>query len=713
METVYIVLPFVVFIINTFLAALVLKSDWRTSRNQVFAAFLAAMALWGLTIFGMRSSPNPEVAAIWERFVLAVIPFTGVFFYHFTLAFTGSRSGRWLFRAFYVLGALAAVLSMAGFAVDEMVLKWYGYAPVLGPTFFLSVAVAYIPAIVGLGVLFRASRRSRAPDDRNRNGYIILGVASLLVGGTTDYLPALGVNIYPMGIVSLIFFGALAIIAVTRYRLMDLRVLLRRGFAYSVVSTGIFAVYGLILWLFLTIFQYQTATASVVATAAAILLVTMVLPPTVAKAQGLVDRLFDRERYDHLVALQRFTQETHEIGDFTGLADSLVKTTSLAMHAHWVTLLLPDPDTGDFVPVGDGAGQDIPELSVRRNSPVARYLDRHAGSFTAWDLEVAPYLQAMGDAERQRLRAAGAQLFVGLPSKSGLTGVLVLGPKLTDEDYSRSAVDLLTTVAYQTATMIENSRLYSQEMARLRELEQLESLKSNLLMTVSHELKSPITAIRASVDLFAEARADLGERGMTRVARTLRNGVDRLDRLVQESLDYAQMQTAQLELHMEPTDIRAMVEESVALISPTANAKHQNLTVDVPDGLPMLLMDTPRIERILVNLLSNAAKFTPAEGSIALTVATVEQNIVVQLSDTGLGIPEEDQKHLFTEFYRGSNADGQRNAGTGLGLAIAKYLAEMHGGKIGVESKVGEGTTFTLTLPLIPALEEDLQAQNG
>ncbi len=705
MSVAYMVLPIMVFGITMFLAGLVIKSDWRSFVHRVFAYFLVAMAIWGLTIFGMRSSPDLTSAFHWEKAVLVAIVFTSILFYHFCVRFTGSRANPWILRVFYGLGIVVSVFAVLGKVATEMQQKFYGYAPVLGPVFPVYFGLAYIAVVAAILVLVGAYRQSRSDDEKNRLLYMIFGASASIIGGITDTLPAMGVNIYPLGIVANIVFGVMTTVAMTRYRLMDLRLLLRRGLAYSVVSTMIFAVYGIVFFAFTFVFRQQNTTDSILATAVALFLVTMLLPPVVGRVQRFVDRLFFRERYDHLLALQRFTQESRDIGDFVGLAKSLTHAVTLAMQADWVVLLLPNVESSDFAPTGVESNGKLPEFKVKQTSSLSKWLARNDRAMKVQELELDPHLQAMGDSERNALKGSGAQLFVPMKSKGKLTGILVLGPRIVEEDYSLADIDLLNTVASQAATLIENSRLYSQEMARLQELEQLTNLKSNLLRTVSHEIKSPVTAIKASIDLLAISEGGLEKAQAQRVMHVLRSGVERLERLVDESLDYAQMQSRQLHLRLEPTDFAKVVEDTVELVGPPSRAKRQKLVVDVPDDLPRLFVDPRRVERILLNLLANASKFTPAGGEISVRVRVEPLQVLTEVTDNGPGIPEGDQKYLFTEYYRGSNPDGQRNAGTGLGLAISKYLVELHGGKIWVKSKIGEGTTFSFTLPLVQKRE--------
>ncbi len=707
LENIYITIPFVVFVINIFLAALVIKGEWRSYNHRIFAGFLTAMSLWGLLIFGMRSSPDLEAAFEWERWVFVVIGLASALFYHFTLVFTNSRGRQGTLWVLYGLLAVVSALSVGGFVATEMQQKFYGYAPVLGPAFPLYLAVAYTPIALAFRVLIRALRRSASHNERRRIAYVIVGASMSVFGATTDFLAPLGLRVYPMGVVMNIGFGVVTTIAVTRYQLFSLRVLLRRGFYYSLLSTAIFAVYGAILLLFLVVFRNQTALASVLATLAALMVVTLALPPVITRAQRFVDRLFFRERYDHLMAMQEFTATTRDIADFSGLADSLVHTVQQALQADWATVLIPDPENQSFVAAGSLAPEITDSLTIPKESWVASWFRRHHEVLTPNLIEYDPYLQAMADSERKILLGSGVQLLVPLRSKDELTGILALGPRVVDEDYSAEDIGILEAVASQTATMIENSRMYSQEMERLRELERLNNLKSNLLRTVSHELKSPITAVKTAVDLLSIPDEQIDERSRARLMRTLQNGIDRLQRLVAESLEYAQMRGSHMELRREPTNLGKLVEAAVGLVGPSFTAKRQVLEVSVEPDLPDLLIDPEQVERVLLNLLTNANKFTPVEGSIWVRVRTSSREVIAEVADTGRGIPAADQENIFGEYYRGSNADGAEGAGTGLGLAIAKSLTELHGGKISFESEEGVGTTFRVELPMLTELEPD------
>jgi two-component system, OmpR family, phosphate regulon sensor histidine kinase PhoR len=228
---------------------------------------------------------------------------------------------------------------------------------------------------------------------------------------------------------------------------------------------------------------------------------------------------------------------------------------------------------------------------------------------------------------------------------------------------------------------------------------------------VSHELKSPLTAIKTAADLLdatepqPETPPEEGARPSprSRLLRTLKSGVDRLERLTQESLDYAAMQSANLELNMVSMDLDEIVEEASGLLGAAMRSRDQEFSLNVADDASRVTADPARVERIITNLLSNAHKFTPAGGSITVDIYSDDDSRYIKVSDTGEGIPAEEQELVFSPYFRSSNADGRQHGGTGLGLSIARYLAELHGGSLDLESELGTGSVFTLRLPISEA----------
>ena len=250
-----------------------------------------------------------------------------------------------------------------------------------------------------------------------------------------------------------------------------------------------------------------------------------------------------------------------------------------AMVANSAALLLPAPRSAEFQVSSASGLKEADDISLRSSSPMLTWLRDNDGILTSKDLDVIARFRALSVADQQAVEELDMELLIPLKSKGQLTGGLIVGPKLADGNYSRGDIKLLRTVANQTATAIENARLYSEEAERLVELEELEKLKQTLLLTISHELKTPLTAIKAGTEMLELQENAPATSAKGRLLRSINRGVERLERLVEESLDYARMQDANLELELEPTDLAELYEETMVLLSPKTlppgpNGKH-------------------------------------------------------------------------------------------------------------------------------------------
>jgi signal transduction histidine kinase len=240
---------------------------------------------------------------------------------------------------------------------------------------------------------------------------------------------------------------------------------------------------------------------------------------------------------------------------------------------------------------------------------------------------------------------------------------------------------------------------------RLRELDHL---KDNLISVVSHELRTPLTSILGYLELLQQDREQLTQRQRHFVGVVGRNA-DRLLNIVVDLLFVAQAQAGQLTLDRQPLDLSGLVDHAVEAALPAANER-QITIIAVPCAGAIVRGDSQRLEQVLDNLLSNALKFTPRNGSVEVRVSTRRGEVALEVADSGIGIPPSAQRELFTRFFRTDAAIAAAIQGTGLGLSIVKAIVEGHGGQVGVESVEGEGATFRVTLPRLVLSEQDRPA---
>lgn len=220
--------------------------------------------------------------------------------------------------------------------------------------------------------------------------------------------------------------------------------------------------------------------------------------------------------------------------------------------------------------------------------------------------------------------------------------------------------------------------------------------------TLSHELKTPLTSIIAAAGLLAEELENIADKSSQKLIQTIIQNANTLDKRLVELLDTVKTGSGKIQLQLEPVDMKSLVQGTCVQISPLLQGKGQKLTTDLPASLPLVHGDGPRLEQVLLNLMTNAVKFTPQGGSISIKVREQDSGVTVAVKDNGIGIAREAQSQLFKPYSRVSS-DRQRQPGLGLGLALAKQVVELHGGKIWVDSESGSGSTFSFYLPRRPA----------
>ncbi len=228
---------------------------------------------------------------------------------------------------------------------------------------------------------------------------------------------------------------------------------------------------------------------------------------------------------------------------------------------------------------------------------------------------------------------------------------------------------------------------------------EIDQMKSDFVSIASHELRTPLTSIKGYIDLVVQGSAGEINPQQSEFLQIAKNNTERLHDLVKDLLDVSRIESGNIDLDVQLISIHEQIDFAVKSINHQFEERGLSLAVNVEDDLPKVFGDSNRITQILINLLSNAYKYTP-EGGAAVHANLVGNAIQVDIVDTGLGILKEDQEKLFTRFFRADASAVRKQAGTGLGLSITKSLVEMHGGEIWVTSEVNEGTTASFTLPL-------------
>lgn len=228
---------------------------------------------------------------------------------------------------------------------------------------------------------------------------------------------------------------------------------------------------------------------------------------------------------------------------------------------------------------------------------------------------------------------------------------------------------------------------------------EMDKLKNELIQTVSHDLKQPLAVMNGYTELLL-LHKQFDATGIN-FMEMVRKSISNMRQLIDDLLDMAKIESG-IRLNLQPINIKGLISECLDLLQPTILNKHMEVSMPIADDVPPVSADRARLQQILINLISNAIKYTPPEGKVKITAEKRDSVVRIAIQDNGLGISPEDQAHIFDRFYRVRRPETDSIEGTGLGLAIVKSLVEAHNGRIGLESRLGEGSTFYLTLPLAP-----------
>jgi signal transduction histidine kinase len=718
----YIIPPLLGFIVLLGLALISLLRGGRKRTNILFAGICLLGALLNADVAIVSILPDERLALRIDRTVHFFFVFSVPIYIRFVHAFLGVRGRRWLEISAWLFSIAFLTIVPTDLYFSGFYYHFFGRIARAGMLFHLFSATVAFTVIYCLAILYRAMMRTTDNIKRNRIKYIFggLGFSALLLAFTI--LPVSGVPVYPLGNFS--FIPAIFLsFGVLKYDLLDIGALIRRGTLYFLLTGILTALYILVIFLFHTFFLSTGSGDSFVLSLVLALMIVLLFTPLREWVQSLIDRLFFRGRYDYRELLREISGRLASLLSLPQIRELLIDAIMDALQVEKVILIIAEDGSFRLYEGKEtnGAGE-MPSVEIVL---LIRILEMEKRPLSRVSVERLRIGEADWKAVTRLFDHLGVTLVIPLPARKGLAGLIALGQKKSGELFVDEDLELLTTMANQAATAIENARSYEAMEALNRDLEKKvekrtaalrealaekertqqhlirsESLAAigQLVAGTAHELNNPIAGAMSLVETSIETIAgwEIQPRTREEVLDDLRFSIGELRRsatIIRSLLDLSR----QTQTYIESVDMNHVVDDALRVL----HNQYKSMPVDIvkayDDALPLVEGNFANLGHVLINIIRNALQALPGgKGRITLTTRRQSIDVVaVECRDTGIGIPPAFLKDIFKPFFTTKMVGW----GTGLGLYLSHEIIRRHEGQIHVASEDGRGTVVTVELP--------------
>jgi signal transduction histidine kinase len=569
--------------------------------------------------------------------------------------------------------------------------RYYGIPGTVYPFY----AVSFI-SIIGYShyILIKHFRNSQG-QTRNQIRYLLFATIIGFLGGSTTFLPNFDIDVFPFGFYLISAYVLIVSYAIVKHRLMDINIVLKKGTTYALLIFLLFVpsfllalvvqkiVYGNIHYLLLGFLSLL------------LLLVTIVFNRIKPQTERAVEQFLFKNRYDYRETLARFSKAMVTILDLQSLAKSVFETITQTMGVEKASLFLWNEEKGSYsLFESKNIEMTSSNPQLLKDDPLPQYLQKIGEIIVREELAKGAGISELNDVIK-KMSLLEAEVSLPLISKGQLIGMINLGYKFNKDIYSNEDIELLSTLANQTAIAIENARLYEdlkRSKSYIRRADRLASL-GTLTAGLAHEIRNPLVAIKTLTQLLPERLEDDEFRG--EFLKIAAGEVDRISSLVEELLDFARPSDPKLEFE----DINTILDGMILLVSTETKKKRVNILRSYASDLPPVQIDREQIKQVFLNVLLNAVQATSANGKITVKTHSFikpggEPYIQIEFTDTGCGIASEHIEEIFNPFFT------TKSTGSGLGLSISHQIIQDHRGYIDVQSQLDKGSSFFINLPV-------------
>lgn len=692
---------------NFFLGSAVLLYNPRKKINQIYFFLAFGLAVWGLGLAAILMSWNIDLFSR-AGFSGAAILVSALLLFSFCINEPEAKISKIKLIIPALLGFIFVILIL----ITELVIKGSTFVnnalgSVPGPLYLPFLLYAIFCVLGSVYILFRKFGKSTGLA-REQIKYVFLGFALFAVPAivTNGVLPGVfgisGLNKLGPAF-SVFLLGAIAY-AILEYRLMDINFVLRQGTLFTLIFAVIIFIFVLATSLFS---KMLGGTPAIVIPA---VIITLGFIPFKNFLEKIIDKFFFRSRYDFRTAMHDITGTFSKIEDLDTLLEEFLKKLIgyLKVPKAEIVLLLKKDHFISRLSIGVGEQNG---LLLPKNNVLVQHLEKHPDEILEKD-----YLAYLAPKEEHRkdellklhkeLDKLGYALAAPITVKRVIIGILFLGEKISRDIFSSQDVQLLDIVGRYAGPIIESARLYEQTQELNKELKTANEAKSHFITVVSHQFRTPLSAIRMNAELLEDnfKKQFLSAADETESVQIIQERAIFMVNMLENVFDTMAIDAHKVSVERKPAVIWEIFENVKKDLAKEIDKKRINFILDKsPELLQEIDIDIPKITKVVKILLENAVSYNKENGIIEVKMEKIIEEgkrfIQCSMRDTGAGVPPEDAAKIFEKFYRSPNAMNLVPNGTGLGLFIAKNFVELHGGKLWAASQPGHGSTFYFTLP--------------
>ncbi len=689
------------FAINLTLCLIVFFNNPKGVVNRVFTLLILSFVGWNAGELIMINSDLQSMALVGVKIIFAGVFLFPVFFLHFSYVFPQKLThlfDGWRSAILYVwpVGLLVPFILLLQVDIGR-VLKigsiFYYVFTFKGP--LESHVLALLLSLTGLGYfswgvvnLIISYRLTKIARQRLQILYLLVGIISMFLIGlvlhVANYFLDLGYSFFFVAsLYSLLisFFFALAIV---KYRLVDIHLIIRGGILYSLLSGLVLVIYVLFIKNVCDILAKKFETTSLLLESTFVLVLVFLLRPLERKVEEFIDRFFYRERYLFRLKFFEFTRTLLNLLDLPTLLAATVNFVSQALIVDQVGIWILESESDCYRLFSQ---RGIPwEKSFPQDSPFIIYLRK---SERAVELEYLKNVRTF-QSEVREIIAAHSSLVIPLQWDEGLLGFILVGDKRDGKNFTILEIEALEALAPAVAMAISRALLYQDLKKKDRQMMQSEKLAALGEMAASfvHGIRNPLGIILGSAETL---KRRISGPVQSEMIQFIGEESERINRMLTSFLGFAKPKPP----NFREVDLKDILEKTLDLISIPAQTRQVQIEKEFPNGKVLIFLDPEQIREALVNLEMNALEAMPGGGTLRIVLNQKEKtDVVIRITDTGVGIPPGQESKIFDPFFT------TKEQGTGLGLSIVHSVVKNHGGTILVMPNDGGGATFVLTLPL-------------